>query len=100
MTDLASAHLFALHHLENGGESDFFNLGNERGTSVLEVIDSVKRVTGRDFKVTISDRRAGDPAKLVGSSRKAQEVLHWTPNFPDIDTIVAHAWKWHEKKEY
>ena len=100
VTDLASAHLLSLHHLENGGNSDFFNLGNAKGTSVLEVIDSVKRITGREFKVTLSDRRAGDPAKLVGSSEKAMKVLGWKPVYADIDTIVSHAWKWHEKKEY
>ncbi len=98
--DLATAHLLALHHLEKGGESDFFNLGNTLGTSVLEVIDSVKRVTGRDFPVILSERRPGDPATLVGSSQKAREVLHWEPVYADIDTIVEHAWKWHEKKEY
>lgn len=100
VTDLASAHLLALHHLENGRESDFFNLGNEKGTSVLEVVDSVKRVTGKDFTATLTDRRPGDPAKLVGSSKKAKEILGWKPQFEDIDTIVSHAWKWHEKKEY
>lgn len=98
--DLASAHLLALKYLENGGESDFFNLGNERGTSVLEVVESVRSVTGKDFTATLTDRRPGDPAKLVGSSRKAQEVLKWQPQYADIDTIVSHAWKWHEKKEY
>lgn len=98
--DLATAHLLALHHLEKGGESDFFNLGNTLGTSVLEVIDSVKRVTGRDFPVIFSERRPGDPAKLVGSSAKAQRVLGWKPIYTDIDVIVEHAWKWHEKKEY
>ena len=100
VTDLASAHLLALHHLEDGKGSDFFNLGNARGTSVLEVVDSVKRVTGRDFKVTLTDRRPGDPAKLVGSSEKAQRVLGWKPMYADIDTIVSHAWNWHENKEY
>lgn len=100
VTDLASAHLLALHHLESGGKSDFFNLGNEKGTSVLEVVESVKRVTGKNFTATIAPRRPGDPAKLVGSSRKAQEVLGWKPEYVDIDTIVSHAWKWHEKKEY
>ena len=100
VTDLASAHLLALHHLENGRESDFFNLGNEKGTSVLEVVESVKRVTGKDFTATLTDRRPGDPAKLVGSSNKAKGILGWKPGFDDIDTIVAHAWKWHEKKEF
>ena len=100
VTDLASAHLLALHYLEKGRESEFFNLGNALGTSVLEVMDSVKRVTGRDFLVTLADRRAGDPAKLVGSSDKAQKILGWKPMFGDIDTIVEHAWGWHENAEY
>ena len=100
VTDLATAHLLALHHLENGKPSDFFNLGNEKGTSVLEVVESVRRVTGREFTVTITDRRPGDPAKLVGASSKAKTILGWKPKYEDIDTIVSHAWKWHEKKEY
>lgn len=100
VTDLADAHLRALHYLEEGNPGDFFNLGNTIGTSVLEVIESVKRVTGRTFKVVRSDRRAGDPAKLVGSSAKARNVLGWEPKYGDIDTIVTHAWKWHENAEY
>lgn len=98
--DLATAHLLALHYLEQGGESDFFNLGNAQGVSVLEVIEAVKRVTGRTFKVTLADRRAGDPAILVGSSEKAARVLGWKPVYGDIHTIVEHAWRWHEKAEY
>ena len=100
VTDLATAHLLALHHLENGKPSDFFNLGNEKGTSVLEVVESVKRVTGREFTVTLAGRRPGDPAKLVGASSKAKTILGWKPKYEDIDTIVSHAWKWHEKKGY
>lgn len=100
VTDLAKAHLLGLHYLEEGRKSDFFNLGNTKGTSVLEVIEAVKRVTGKEFQVTLTGRRAGDPAKLVGNSKKAQEVLGWTPDYGDIDTIVEHAWKWHEKAEY
>lgn len=95
--DLATAHLLALHHLEQRKRSDFFNLGNAIGTSVFEVIDAVKKVTGREFKVTLTDRRGGDPAKLVGSSVKAQSVLGWKPVYEDIELIVEHAWKWHEK---
>lgn len=98
--DLATAHLLALHHLEAGKESQFFNLGNEKGTSVLEVVDSVKRVTRRNLKVTLTDRRPGDPAKLVGSSQRAQKILGWKPIYGDIDVIVEHAWKWHEEAEY
>lgn len=100
VTDLASAHLLALKHLENGGESDFFNLGNERGTSVLDVVESVYRVTGKEFKTTLAERRFGDPAKLVGSSSKAKTILHWNPQYADIDTIISHAWRWYENREY
>lgn len=100
VTDLASAHLLALKHLENGGRSNFFNLGNERGTSVLEVLESARRVTGKEFKAIHTERRSGDPAKLVGSSKKAKEILGWKPEYENIDTIITHAWKWHEKKEY
>ncbi len=100
VTDLATAHLLALHHLEKGNASDFFNLGNALGTSVLEVVQAVKKVTGREFTVTLADRRAGDPAKLVGASEKAQRVLGWKPQYADIETIVKHAWTWHENAEY
>ena len=98
--DLAEAHVLALRYLEQGGRSDFFNLGNERGTSVLEVIQAVKKVTGKDFTVTYADRRPGDPAILVGSSKKAERVLGWKANYPDIEEIVAHAWKWYGRATY
>ena len=100
VTDLADAHLRALHYLEDGNPGDFFNLGNSVGTSVLEVIDSVKRVTGNDFTVVYTDRRPGDPAVLVGSSEKAKKILGWEPKYADIDTIVRHAWNWHENRKY
>ncbi|MCR5557153.1 MAG: UDP-glucose 4-epimerase GalE [Butyrivibrio sp.] len=98
--DLANAHLLALDYLNNGKEPDYFNLGNETGTSVLEVVESARKVTGRDIKATISGRREGDPAILVGSSKKAREVLGWKPKYEDIDTIITHAWRWHENKLY
>lgn len=98
--DLATAHVLALQHLEEGKASDCFNLGNEVGTSVLEVIDAVKRVTGRDFKVVLTARREGDPAKLVGSSEKIKKILGWRPMYPGIDDIVRHAWEWYIKREY
>ena len=97
VTDLADAHLLALEYLNKGGESGFFNLGNENGTSVLEVIDSVKRVTGKEFKVTLAPQRPGDPPTLVGSSKRAQEILGWKPKFADIDTITKHAAEWYKK---
>ena len=98
--DLATAHLAALHYLENGGAGDFFNLGNEKGTSVLEVVEAVRKVTGKEFQAVLTDRRQGDPAKLVGSSKKAKEILGWEPVYENIEDIVKHAWNWHENAEY
>lgn len=100
VTDLTQAHLLALQYLENGGKSDCFNLGNEKGTSVLEIVEAVKRVTDRDFPVTLAPRRTGDPGILVGSSEKARTALGWEPQFADIETIVRHAWCWHQAKTY
>lgn len=100
VTDLASAHLQALKYLESNQPSDFFNLGNEKGTSVLEVIESARRVTRKEFQVELADRRPGDPAKLVGASSKTKRILGWKPEYEDIDTIVSHAWQWHENKVY
>lgn len=100
VNDLAKAHLLALEYLERVGISDLFNLGNEKGTSVLEIIESAKCVTGSDFKVIKEKRRPGDPAKLVSSSKKAKELLGWEPDYSDIYTIIEHAWKWHENPQY
>lgn len=100
VSDLADAYLAALRYLEQGGRSDFFNLGNETGTSVLEIIEAVKRVTGRDFTVTYVDRREGDPPKLVGSRKKAEEILGWKPKYDEIETIIRHAWQWHCARKY
>ena len=97
VSDLATAHLLSLRHLEAGRPSQFLNLGNTKGTSVLELIEAAKRVTGKDIPVILSDRRPGDPAILVGSSEKAKQVLGWEPMYGDIDTIVRHAWSWHEQ---
>lgn len=100
VSDLAEAHLLALNYLEKDGESDCFNLGNEQGTSVLEVIEAVRKVTGCDFKVTLVDRRLGDPAVLVGSSEKARQILGWKPRYADIETIVRHAWGWNKGRKW
>lgn len=100
VADLADVHIRALHYLEEGNPGEFFNLGSAVGTSVLEVVESVKRVTGREFQITLSKRRPGDPAKLVGSSDKARKVLGWEPKYGEIDVIVDHAWKWHENAGY
>lgn len=95
VSDLADAHLRAVDHLLGGGESDVFNLGNGQGFSVKEVIETVKDVTGRDFPVVISPRRAGDPAVLIASSDKARRVLGWNPTRNKLANIIESAWQWH-----
>jgi UDP-glucose 4-epimerase len=95
--DLAQAHILALKRLLDGGMSDAFNLGNSKGFSVKEVIEVAKKVTGIDFKVTITERREGDPPVLVADATKAKEVLGWNPQYADLETIIESAWKWHQK---
>ena len=90
--DLADAHIKAMEYLRAGNESLTVNLGNSIGNSVLEVIETVKAVTGKDFTVEHHDRRPGDADKLVASSEKAQRILDWTPQKGDIRTIVEDAW--------
>lgn len=95
--DLSAAHVLALEHLNNGGASEFINLGNSKGASVLEVIETAKRVTGRDFTVTHAPQRPGDPPVLIGGNEKARRVLNWQPRYEDLDTIVKHAWAFAQK---
>ncbi len=95
--DLAAAHLLALHALE-GTSKMIYNIGNGQGFTVREVIDSVRRVTGRPIAVLDEPRRPGDPAVLVASSEKIKAELGWTPLFADLDTIVKSAWEWHQQR--
>lgn len=94
--DLIDAHILALAYLKKGNPSAAFNLGNGEGFSNLEIIEAARRVTGREIPVIYADRRPGDPASLVASSKKAAEVLGWRPRHTDIEEIIASAWKWHE----
>ena len=96
VSDLSSAHLLALDHLRAGKQSEFINLGNGNGYSVRQVVDTAKKVTGRDIPVEDAPRRAGDPPQLVGDSRKAREVLGWKPKFPELEKIIESAWNWHQ----
>ncbi|GJF32828.1 UDP-glucose 4-epimerase GalE [Kitasatospora sp. NE20-6] len=91
VADLADAHLLALGAAK-AGEHLICNLGNGSGFSVREVIESVKRVTGREIPVVTAERRPGDPASLVASAARAHEVLGWRPRRPELDDIVADAW--------
>lgn len=95
--DLADAHVLALDYLAKNNPSDKFNLGNEKGASVREVIEKAKQITGVDFKVIEEPRRAGDPTKLFASSQKAQHILEWKPQFASIEQILETAWNWHKK---
>ncbi|MCW2278095.1 UDP-glucose 4-epimerase [Heliophilum fasciatum] len=92
VADLADAHVLAMQHLDRGGPSGVFNLGNGRGFSVLEVIAAARKVTGQPIPVMMEGRRAGDPAVLVASNERARHVLGWQPRYGDLETIVATAW--------
>jgi UDP-glucose 4-epimerase len=96
VSDLARAHSAALDHLRAGGADGTFNCGYGRGFSVFEVIDAVKRVSGRDFKVSLAPRRAGDPAGLVADNARIRSTLDWRPQLDDLETIVRHALAWEE----
>ena len=97
VTDLAEAHVLALRYLEGGGKSGAFNLGNQRGFSVREVADAVRRVTGREFEVRIGPRRPGDPGALVADATAARTAFGWTPKHADLDTQIGDAWRWQQK---
>jgi UDP-glucose 4-epimerase len=97
VADLAGAHIKALEHLAQGGESDAFNLGNGKGFSVREIIDSARKVTGKEIPTVEKGRRAGDPAVLIADSARAMSVLKWKPVHADIGEIIDTAWRWHQK---
>jgi UDP-glucose 4-epimerase len=97
VSDLVQAHFAALAYLRGGGASTTFNCGYGRGASVLEVIDAVRRASGRDFPVTVSGRRPGDPPALVANADRIRAALPWHPRFQNLDTIVAHALAWEKQ---
>jgi UDP-glucose 4-epimerase len=97
VSDLARAHSDALRHLRAGGASLTLNCGYGHGFSVLEVIDTVKRVSGVDFRVDVAARRPGDPAQVVAAADRARSLLGWRPQLDDLSTIVSHALAWQKK---
>ena len=98
VTDLADAHIRVLDLLAT--QSCRYNLGNGRGASVREVIDTARRVTGIDIPVRMGPRRPGDPAVLVASADRIRDELGWQPRFPELETIIATAWAWHRGPGY
>ena len=95
--DLCEAHLLAVKVLQSSNKSAAYNLGNGNGFSVKEVIDTAKQVTGREIPVVVTERRAGDPARLVADATLARKELSWEPAFTSLESIIEHAWLWEEK---
>jgi UDP-glucose 4-epimerase len=93
--DLASAHLRALELIEPG-KGICANLGTGRGTSVQEIVEACREITGHPIPTIMGDRRAGDPAELVADNRLAKKLLDWTPKYDSVNAIVETAWKWHQ----
>jgi UDP-glucose 4-epimerase len=95
--DLCAAHLLALQRLAAGGESATYNLGNGLGHSVNEVIEAARRVTGHPIPLRDDPPREGDPPALVADAAKAKAELGWTPQYAELETIIAHAWQWEQR---
>ncbi len=95
--DLASAHLKALEYLEAGNESDIFNCGYGHGFSVLEVLETMRKVSGVDFVAEIKERRAGDPSILISDNTKIREKMQWQPKYDDLELICKTALDWEKK---
>ncbi|MGD2177356.1 MAG: UDP-glucose 4-epimerase GalE [Anaerolineae bacterium] len=93
VVDLAQAHILALEALDQGSRT--YNLGNGRGFTVKEVIETCREVAGHPIPSEVGDRRPGDPPTLIAASDKIREELGWEPQYPELQTIVAHAWQWH-----
>jgi len=96
VADLAMAHIAALKYLREGGKSNYFNLGTGQGYSVLEVVETVRKITGRGVETKIEPPRAGDPSRLVAQADKARNVLGWKPAYPELAAIVQTAWDWYQ----
>jgi len=93
--DLAEAHILALKALQDEHKTDVFNAGTGKGYSNKEVVEMVKKVSGKDLRIKIGKKRAGDANELVADSSKLQEELNWKPKYSDLKTIVETAYKWH-----
>jgi UDP-glucose 4-epimerase len=97
VTDLVRAHSAALAYLRRGGASATFNCGYGHGYSVLEVLETARRVSGRNFPVEFADRRPGDPVELVADVSRIHKALDWRPMYDNLETIVTHALAWERR---
>jgi UDP-glucose 4-epimerase len=98
--DLASAHLLAGEYLAQHDGAFVFNLGNGNGFSVLEVVKAAEQVVGRPIDYEFQEARAGDPPVLVADAKLASEQLGWQPRYPDIESIIVTAWRWHQDEMF
>ena len=98
--DLCDAHVLALEYLLNGNSSGVFNLGSGEGFSVFEMVEAARKITGHPIPLEIASRRAGDPAILIASSKKARQVLKWNPTRENIEVMIQDAWTWEKNKRY
>lgn len=98
--DLADAHARALRWMDAHDGAHVYNLGTEQGSSVLQVLAAVRRITGHEVPMQRGPRRAGDPPRLVADSTRARRDLGWRPQHSDLDTIVDTAWRWHQAPRF
>ena len=96
VTDLADAHILAVHKLREGSESNIYNLGSGNGFTVKEMIEAARKVTEHEIPAKVCERRAGDPAKLVASSEKARRELGWNPKYENVEDMISSAWNCHK----
>ena len=97
VTDLADAHILAVHKLREGSESNIYNLGSGNGFTVKEMIETARKVTGHEIPAKVSERRAGGPAKIVASSERARRELGWVQKHENVEDMISSAWNWHQK---
>jgi UDP-glucose-4-epimerase GalE len=97
ITDLVEAHVLALNHMLAGKGDLLLNLGTNKGTSVKEMLETARKVTGKPVPAAMHPRRAGDPPKLAADASRARQVLGWEPHHSDISNIIATAWQWQQK---
>ena len=95
--DLADAHILAIDYLKAGNDSNIFNLGSSTGFSVKQMVEAARKATGKAIPAKIAPRRPGDPDSLIAASDKARKVLHWKPQYDDVEEIIKTAWNWTQK---